>query len=145
MAASLPNEPDDLLITDELHHPLPTRRTISAKNWPSKTSRSIWPSSPIRFCHGSSILRWSSVEGSPQGISLYEAQPPGPGIFRWHHLAGRYANFLGRHHGTSRHGSQPPKWGTRPCWSKTPRERHLYKIDPSTKSRSCLSLIVAKP
>ncbi len=48
----------------------------------------------IRFCHSSSILRWSSVEGSPQGISLYEAQPPGPGIFRWHHLAG-YANFSG--------------------------------------------------
>jgi hypothetical protein len=33
--------------------------------------------------------------GQSAGISLYEAQPPGPGIFRWHHLAGRYANFSG--------------------------------------------------
>jgi len=33
--------------------------------------------------------------GHSAGISLYEAQPPGPGIFRWRHLAGRYANFLG--------------------------------------------------
>jgi two-component sensor histidine kinase len=33
--------------------------------------------------------------GQSAGISLYEAKPPGPGIFRWHHLAGRYANFLG--------------------------------------------------
>jgi hypothetical protein len=33
--------------------------------------------------------------GQSAGISLYEAQPPGPGIFRWHHFAGRYANFSG--------------------------------------------------
>ena len=52
MAASLPTEPADLLIT---HPPmscviaLPTRRIISAKNWPSRTSRDRWPSSPTRF------------------------------------------------------------------------------------------------
>src|SRR5260370_36804035 len=33
--------------------------------------------------------------GQSAGISISEAPPPGPGTFRWHHLAGRYANFLG--------------------------------------------------
>ena len=68
MAASLPNEPDDLLITDELpdrlaHKADYQRETLAIQD----LARPMAESSPIRLCHGSFVLRRSSVEGSPQG------------------------------------------------------------------------------
>jgi hypothetical protein len=66
MAASLPNEPDDLLITDELHHRIAHKADYQREKLAIQDlARQM--ASPIRFCYGSSILRWSSVEGSPQG------------------------------------------------------------------------------
>jgi hypothetical protein len=72
---------------------LPTRLTISAKNWHSIARQMA--EQPDQVLPRLVRLAMDLCRGQSAGISLYEAQPPGPGIFRWHHLAGRYANFLG--------------------------------------------------
>jgi two-component sensor histidine kinase len=41
-------------------------------------------------------LAMEACDAQSAGISLYEPDPPNPGIFRWHHLAGRFASFSGR-------------------------------------------------
>jgi two-component sensor histidine kinase len=95
MAAALPKELDDLLITDELRHRLAHKADYQREKLAlqdlarqmAEQSDQVLP----RLVH----LAMDLCGGQSAGISLYEAQPPGPGIFRWHHLAGRYANFLG--------------------------------------------------
>jgi hypothetical protein len=88
MAASSPNEPGDLLITDELHHRIAHKADYQREKLAIQDlARQIDQLLP-RLVH----LAMELCGGRSAGISLYEAQPPGPGIFRWYHLAGRYAN-----------------------------------------------------
>ena len=40
-------------------------------------------------------LAIEACDAQSAGISLYEPDPPSPGIFRWHHLAGHFAHLSG--------------------------------------------------
>jgi hypothetical protein len=88
MAASLPNEPDALLITDELRHRIAHKADYQREKLAIQDSRDGWPSSPTRFLPRLVHLAMELCGGHSAGISLYEAQPPG-------------CQFLGRH-GASR-------------------------------------------
>ena len=94
MAASLPNEPDDLLITDELRHRIAHKADYQREKLIQDLARQM-AEQPDQVLPRLVHLAMELCGGQSAGISLYEAQPPGPGIFRWHHLAGRYANFSG--------------------------------------------------
>jgi len=95
MAASLPNEPDDLLITDELHHRIAHKADYQREKLAIQDLARQMAEQPDQVLPRLVHLAMELCGGQSAGISLYEAQPPGPGIFRWHHLAGRYANFSG--------------------------------------------------
>ena len=95
MAASLPNEPDDLLITDELRHRLAHKADYQREKLAIQDLARQMAEQPDQVLPRLVHLAMELCGGQSAGISLYEAKPPGPGIFRWHHLAGRYANFLG--------------------------------------------------
>src|SRR5712692_5139382 len=95
MAASLPNEPDDLLITDELRHRIAHKADYQREKLAIQDLARQMAEQPDQVLPRLVHLAMELCGGQSAGISLYEAQPPGPGIFRWHHLAGRYANFLG--------------------------------------------------
>jgi hypothetical protein len=95
MAASLPNEPDDLLITDDLHHRIAHKADYQREKLAIQDLARQMAEQPDQVLPRLVHLAMELCGGQSAGISLYEAQPPGPGIFRWHHLAGRYANFSG--------------------------------------------------
>jgi len=95
MAASLPNEPDDLLITDELRHRLAHKADYQREKLAIQDLARQMAEQPDQVLPRLVHLAMELCGGQSAGISLYEAKPPGPGIFRWHHLAGRYANFSG--------------------------------------------------
>src|SRR6266446_3249546 len=95
MAASLPNEPDDLLITDELHHRIAHKADYQREKLAIQDLARQMAQQPDQVLPHLVHLAMELCGAHSAGISLYEAQPPGPGIFRWRHLAGRYANFLG--------------------------------------------------
>ena len=95
MAASLPNEPDDLLITDELPDRLAHKADYQREKLAIQDLARQMAEQPDQVLPRLVHLAMELCGGQSAGISLYEAQPPGPGIFRWHHLAGRYANFSG--------------------------------------------------
>jgi two-component sensor histidine kinase len=95
MAASLPNEPDDLLITDELRHRIAHKADYQREKLAIQDLARRMAEQPDQVLPRLVHLAMELCGGHSAGISLYEAQPPGPGTFRWHHLAGRYANFLG--------------------------------------------------
>jgi two-component sensor histidine kinase len=95
MAASLPNEPDDLLITDELHHRIAHKADYQREKLAIQDLARQMAEQPDQVLPRLVHLAMELCGGQSAGISLYEARPPGPGIFRWHHLAGRYANFSG--------------------------------------------------
>lgn len=95
MAASLPSEPDDLLITDELHHRIAHKADYQREKLAIQDLARQMAEQPDQVLPRLVHLAMELCGGQSAGISLYEAQPPGPGIFRWHHLAGRYANFSG--------------------------------------------------
>ena len=95
MAASLPTEPADLLITDELRHRIAhkadyQREKLAIQDLARQMAQQLDQVLP-HLVH----LAMELCGAHSAGISLYEAQPPGPGIFRWRHLAGRYAKLLG--------------------------------------------------
>jgi hypothetical protein len=94
-AASLPNEPDDLLITDELPDRLAHKADYQREKMAIQDLARQMAEQPDQVLPRLVDLAMELCGGQSAGISLYEAQPPGPGIFRWHHLAGRYANFSG--------------------------------------------------
>src|SRR5260370_4790098 len=93
MAASLPNEPDDLLITDELRHRIAHKADYQREKLAIQDLARQMAEQPDQVLPRLVHLAMELCGGQSAGISLYEAQPPGPGIFRWHHLACRYANF----------------------------------------------------
>jgi hypothetical protein len=95
MAASLPNEPDDLLITDELHHRIAHKADYQREKLAIQDLARQMAQQPDQVLPHLVHLAMELCGAHSAGISLYEAQPPGPGIFRWRHLAGRYAKFLG--------------------------------------------------
>jgi two-component sensor histidine kinase len=95
MAVALPNEPDDLLITDELRHRIAHKANYQREKLAIQDLARQMAEQPDQVLPRLVHLAMELCGGQSAGISLYEAQPPGPGIFRWHHLAGRYANFLG--------------------------------------------------
>jgi two-component sensor histidine kinase len=96
MAAALPNEPDDLLITDdELRHRIAHKADYQREKLAIQDLARQMAEQPDQVLPRLVHLAMELCGGQSAGISLYEAQPPGPGIFRWHHLAGRYANFSG--------------------------------------------------
>jgi hypothetical protein len=95
MAASLPNEPDDLLITDELRHRIAHKADYQREKLAIQDLARQMAEQPDQVLPRLVHLAMELCGGQSAGISLYEARPPGPGIFRWHHLAGRYANFSG--------------------------------------------------
>ena len=96
MAAALPNEPNDLLITDdELRHRIAHKADYQREKLAIQDLARQMAEQPDQVLPRLVHLAMELCGGQSAGISLYEAQPPGPGIFRWHHLAGRYANFLG--------------------------------------------------
>ena len=95
MAAALPTEPDDLLITDELRHRIAHKADYQREKLAIQDLARKMAEQPDQVLPRLVHLAMELCGGQSAGISLYEAQPPGPGIFRWHHLAGRYANFLG--------------------------------------------------
>ena len=95
MAASLPKELDDLLITDELPHRVAHKSDYQREKLAIQDLARQMAEQPDQVLPRLVHLAMELCGAHSAGISLYEAQPPGPGIFRWHHLAGRYANFLG--------------------------------------------------
>jgi two-component sensor histidine kinase len=95
MAASLPKELDDLLITDELRHRVAHKADYQREKLAIQDLARQMAEQPDQVLPRLVHLAMDLCGGHSAGISLYEAQPPGPGIFRWHHLAGRYANFIG--------------------------------------------------
>lgn len=95
MAAALPNEPGDLLITDELRHRIAHKADYQREKLAIQDLARQMAEQPDQVLPRLVHLAMELCGGQSAGISLYEAQAPGPGIFRWHHLAGRYANFLG--------------------------------------------------
>ena len=95
MAVALPNEPDDLLITDELRHRIAHKANYQREKLAIQDLARQMAEQPDQVLPRLVQLAMEHCGGQSAGISLYEAQPPGPGIFRWHHLAGRYASFLG--------------------------------------------------
>ena len=95
MAAALPNEPGDLLITDELRHRIAHKADYQREKLAIQDLARKMAEQPDQVLPRLVHLAMELCGGQSAGISLYEARPPGPGIFRWHHLAGRYADFLG--------------------------------------------------
>ncbi len=95
MAGALPNEPDDLLITDELRYRIAHKADYQREKLAIQDLARQMAEQPDQVLPRLVHLAMELCGGQSAGISLYEAQPPGPGNFRWHHLAGRYANFLG--------------------------------------------------
>jgi len=94
MAASLSKELDDLLITDELRHRVAHKADYQREKLAIQDLARQMTEQPDQVLPRLVHLAMELCGAHSAGISLYEAQPPGPGIFRWHHLAGRYANFL---------------------------------------------------
>jgi hypothetical protein len=84
-----------LLITDELHHRIAHKADYQREKLAIQDLARQMAEQPDQVLPRLVHLAMELCGGQSAGISLYEAQPPGPGIFRWHHLAGRYANFSG--------------------------------------------------
>ena len=95
MAASLPIEPADLLITDELRHRIAHKADYQREKLAIQDLARQMAQQPDQVLPHLVHLAMELCGAHSAGISLYEAQPPGPGIFRWRHLAGRYAKLLG--------------------------------------------------
>src|SRR5260370_9564073 len=88
-AASLPNEPDDLLITDELHHRIAHKADYRREKLAIQDLARQMAQQPDQVLPHLVHLAMELCGAHSAGISLYEAQRQGQGIFGWRHLAGR--------------------------------------------------------
>src|SRR5260370_15892466 len=96
MAASLPNEPDDLLITDELHHRIAHKADYQREKLAIQDLARQMAEQPDQVLPRLLHLAVEPCGGPAPAIRLLQAQAPGARTFRWHHPAGRYAQLFGR-------------------------------------------------
>jgi hypothetical protein len=84
-----------VLITDELRKRPPTKTDYLREKLAIQDLALQMADHPAEVLPRLVELAMELCEADSAGISLYEAQPASPGIFRWHHLTGRLAAFAG--------------------------------------------------
>jgi two-component sensor histidine kinase len=90
-----PNRPSDVLITEELHRRTPHNADYKREKLAIQELAQQMVDHPEGLMPGLVRLAIEACDAQSAGISLYEPDPPGPGIFRWHHLVGHFANLSG--------------------------------------------------
>ena len=95
MAAVPPDRLSDVLITEQLHRRVPHNADYKREKLAIQELAQQMVDHPEGLMPGLVRLAIEACDAQSAGISLYEPDPPGPGIFRWHHLAGHFANLSG--------------------------------------------------
>ena len=95
MAAVPPDHLSDVLITEQLHRRVPHNVDYKREKLAIQELAQQMVDHPEGVMPGLVRLAMEACEAQSAGISLYEPDPPSPGIFRWHHLAGHFANLSG--------------------------------------------------
>jgi two-component sensor histidine kinase len=91
---ALPCSVDDVLITDELQKRPPSKTDYLREKLAIQDLALQMADHPADVLPRLVALAMELCEADSAGISLFEAQPGSPGIFRWHHLTGRLAGFV---------------------------------------------------
>ena len=84
-----------MLITEQLHRRVPHNADYKREKLAIQELAQQMVDHPEGLMPGLVRLAIEACDAQSAGISLYEPDPPGPGIFRWHHLAGHFANLSG--------------------------------------------------
>jgi hypothetical protein len=95
MAVVPPDRLSDVLITEQLHRRVPHNADYKREKLAIQELAQQMVDHPEGLMPGLVRLAIEACDAQSAGISLYEPDPPGPGIFRWHHLAGHFANLSG--------------------------------------------------
>jgi two-component sensor histidine kinase len=86
---------DNVLITDELRRRPPAKTDYLREKLALQDLALQMADHPAEVLPRLVGLAMEFCEADSAGMSLYEAQPGSPGIFRWHYLTGRLAAFSG--------------------------------------------------
>ena len=87
--------PRDVLITEELRRRMPSKADYERDKLAIQNLAHQMVDRPEAVMPTLVRLAMEACNAQSAAISLYEPEPPGPGVFRWHHLAGSIGGFSG--------------------------------------------------